>query len=128
MPTIQIEQISREEALARCQICTDRNPHLHFYIVARDKQFKTFGDCLVHSRDRMVAFADHADDQDFHSMNGGMSREEYLSPDNVRQYAKKVWEEDKYILSAETVSCHTLMDDNVTEIVANENFKGFVKT
>lgn len=126
--TIKIDVENREKAYARCEMCHRREPHLHYYIVSKGKKFETLEDCLVHTRAKMVDFADTADTQDFHSMNGGKGREAFLHPDNVSRCTDRIWKQDNYTLIAESVACHDLMDNGVTKIVLDEKFKGFIKT
>jgi hypothetical protein len=123
----KIELEDREAALARCECCADRQAHIHFYVVTKSKKFKTFGDCLIHTRTEMVKFTG-VDTQDFHSFTGGKSREQFLLPDNVRAHAKEIWKSDNYTLLVESVTCYNLMDEmGIAEIIAKENFKGFIK-
>jgi hypothetical protein len=96
--------------------------------VSKHNKFKTFEECYVNTRDRMVKYAKETDDQDFHSFTGGKFRAEFLHPENIRNQANNIWKEDNYTLSAEKLVCESLMDDEVTEIVGKGNFKGFVKT
>jgi hypothetical protein len=128
---IKIEQISREEALKNCESCARNMPHLHFYVEGKTNKYKSFEDCLVHTRDEMVEYANVCADQfpqEFHSFNGGKSQSEFLKSENVRAAAEKVWEADNYTLSAESVACHSLDDENIINICCDENFKGFIKT
>jgi hypothetical protein len=127
MEPIKIEKISREDACNQCEYCTDRQLHLHYYIKAKTKKFKTFGDCIAHTRASMLEFTNNTNAQDFHSFNGGKSRKEFLSPNNVRDRAMIAWEEDTAPLSAESIICESLMDENINNIENNENFRGFIK-
>jgi len=127
MEPIKIEKISREDAYKECEYCADRQLHLHYYIKAKSKKFKTFGDCITHTRASMLAFANDTNAQDFHSFNGGKSRKEFLLPNNVRDRAMIAWEEDSIEISAENVICESLMDENINNIVNSESFRGFIR-
>jgi hypothetical protein len=131
MTPIQIEQIGRMEALKNCDMCARKLAHLHFYVEGKTKKFKTFEDCLAHTKSEMTDWAETCADgfpQEFHSFNGGKSKSEFLAEDAVRAAAEGVWEKDSYPLAAQTVSCISLDDDHIIELCRDENFKGFIKT
>jgi hypothetical protein len=78
----------------------------------------------------MTGYSETADQfpMEFHSFNGGKSVSEFLSEDNIRRAAERVWEADNYTLSAESVECHSLNDDYIIKLCRKETFKGFIKT
>jgi hypothetical protein len=129
MEPIKIDIITRDEALELCKMCADKMPHLHFYIESKTQNFKNFGECIDSTREKMKDYAGTAEafPQEFHSFNGGKSVSEFLMEDNVLRSAEKVWKEDKHTIAAHSVSCITLADENIDNLIAKENFKGFIK-
>jgi hypothetical protein len=127
---IKIEQIDRLQAIAACTYCATRLPHLHFYISAKSRKYKDFGECLTDTRKTMTDWAEIEDGfpQEFHSFNGGKSRAEFLSEENVKHAADRAWAEDAYELSAERVECHSLSDEHIINLCTDKNFRGFIKT
>jgi hypothetical protein len=126
---IKIEQIDRAGARAACNKCARSMPHLHFYISAKSRKFKDFGECLTDTRKTMTDWAEIEDGfpQEFHSFNGGKSRAEFLSQDNVKRAADRAWAEDAYELSAHRVECHSLDDEHIINLCTDKNFRGFIK-
>ncbi len=130
MELIQVE-VSREISFKSCEMCSSKIPHIHFYIKAKDKKYKTFDDCLAHTRDYMMSWANSTCDgfpQEFYSFNGGKTLEEFLHQDNIERAAHEAWKNDNCALSAEKLGCRHLMEKHIDEIIDDDKFRGFIKT
>ena len=119
----KIEIKTLDEIYAGCRICRKGGrkgePNLHYYVVKKERKYKTFGDCLVDQRAKLKAYVDYKG-------IGDQKKKEFLSATNVRTIANKVWKADGYPMEILSFACETLVPNKAVDaLIADENFKGF---
>jgi hypothetical protein len=125
---ILIEQINRDEAFEACESCKTELPHLHFYIETNSKRFKTYEECEANTRKEMISYSTIAEDfpQEFHSFNGGKSKDQFLSEDNIKRAVDRAWK-NNHALVAQRIQCRSLKEKHIDDLIKQSGFKGFIK-
>ncbi len=124
---IEIEIVDRDEAFAACEYCKDELPHLHYYVENNSKRFESYEDCESHTRKDMISYSTIADNfpQEFHSFTGGMSKDGFLSEDNIKRMVNRAWNNNHHLV-AQSIACKSLKDKNIDDLIKDSNFKGFI--
>jgi len=102
-----------------CKMCSSCIPHLHFYVIEKN-EFKTFEECLEHTRKVMTEYHLSFGKDGFLSER---TTDDYISDENILKEAKKKFE-------IKLVIEQTVVSDKFDEkkISLKENFKGWITT
>ena len=103
-----------------CIYCDKHLGHLHFYMVSKEPQFKSYDDVYDHVRSEMAQYHYEYGQYGFLSEH---TDESYLSDHNVRQRAERIWDIDQNAkLKIEKAACC-----HITELDHLSKLPNFIK-